>query len=108
MLLMDAYADAGYSVFGMDYFRDVGGNLLLLHHSFLPFSRTKSPLKPVINASRTRSGSTKKEPVTRLQIRTLTAQHGEISMSASQKPQSQNGLKASPTSMAKRPPNTVA
>lgn len=69
MLLMDAFADAGYTVFGIDYFRDVQ-----------PFSVSCENLET--DKSRIQSGSIEKTRMTQPQTQDLTMQHGETSTPA--------------------------
>ncbi len=70
MLLMDAFADAGYTVFGIDYFRDVITSLVTFPH-FIHLTKR-----------RTRSGSIEKTKMTRLRTRTSTSQPGETNTPA--------------------------
>lgn len=95
MLLMDAFADAGYTVFGIDYFRDV-----------------ISPIKPFMFIKlikyRIQCGNTVKTKTTRRQTQASIPQHGETSTPTSQEPQFQSGHELLPRHTVKLPPNIAA
>ncbi len=95
MLLMDAFADAGYTVFGIDYFRDVitSSNVIALM---------------LLIKYRIRFGNTEKTKMIKPQTQASTTQHGETSMPASPEPPCQNGPKPLRRHTAKKLPGTVA
>jgi hypothetical protein len=106
MLLMDAFADAGYTVFGIDYFRDASYTSPLDAKAYTIPPPSDSNMNK--KNHRTQSGSTAKTRTTKQPTRPSTTSPGAPSTSPSPKQPYPDGRVPSPRDLEPPPRNTPA